>query len=372
MIAHFTTVHTRTDIRIRVKEAATLSRCWPEQVALFVQDGLGPELGAPDGVAVHDTGPPEGGRLRRMTFGACRMYQAVRRARPRIAHFHDPELLPWAVLLRLSGIRVVYDAHEDLPAAILSKPYIAPFLRKPLAAIVRAVEQFLAARLDGVIAATPAIEENFSTLNSEVVQNFPLYAELQAKNAGPHEDRPPHFAYVGGITAIRSAVEMVAAMNILQAADARLQMAGLAAESLQVTLEGMPGWERVVAHGWADRAEVAQILSQCRAGLVLFHPEPNHIRSQPNKLFEYMAAGLPIIASDFPLWRDLVDGVGCGILVDPRNPGAIANAMHWILDNPSRAAQMGQAGRAAVEDQFNWEVEGTKLLSFYKSLLTDI
>lgn len=372
MILHVTTVHSRNDIRIRVKELATLSNFWPQQVALLVQDGLGPELSAADGVKVYDAGPRESRRLRRMTFGAFRMFRAIRRFRPRVVHFHDPELLPWAVLLGLSKVRVIYDAHEDLPAAILSKPYIAPCLRRPVAAIICFIERFLAARLDGVIAATPAIQENFRSSNTAIVQNFPLCTELQATNAGSHEDRPLHFAYVGGITAIRGAVEMVAAINILQAADARLQMAGLAADSLQATLEAMPGWERVAAHGWADRTEVAQILSQCRAGLVLFHPEPNHIRSQPNKLFEYMAAGLPIIASDFPLWRGLVDGVGCGILVDPLDPGAIANAMQWILDNPREAAEMGQAGREAVENQFNWEAESTKLLAFYKGLLADI
>lgn len=372
MIVHFTTVHPRTDVRIRVKEVATLSDHWPGQVALFVQDGLGDEVVAPGGVAIHDTGRPQVGRLRRMTLGSFRMFQAIRRARPCIAHFHDPELLPWAVLLRLSGMKVIYDAHEDLPAAIMSKPYINPKVRRPFAAIVRTVERALASRLSGVIAATPSIEKNFVGLNSGLVQNFPLLSELQGVVSESYEGRPPHFAYVGGVTAIRGAVEMVSAINLLSCNDAQLQVAGSASPALRARLENTSGWDRVIAHGWADRATVGRILSRCRAGLVLFHPEPNHIHAQPNKLFEYMAAGLPIIASDFQLWRNLIEEVGCGILVDPKCPQAIANAMQWMLDHPNEARLMGQRGRLAVQKQFNWEAESQKLIAFYEGLPAEI
>jgi glycosyltransferase involved in cell wall biosynthesis len=131
----------------------------------------------------------------------------------------------------------------------------------------------------------------------------------------------------------------------------------------------MPGWARVDFHGWADRPAVARILASCRGGLVLFHPEPNHVTAQPNKMFEYMAAGLPVIASDFPLWREIVDGAGCGLLVDPMDPAAIARAMQWIIDHPEEAAEMGRRGRAAVEHTYNWEAESTKLIELYRRLL---
>lgn len=371
MVIHFTTVHPRTDTRIRVKEAATLARVWPGEVALYVQDGKGDATDAQDGVAVHDTGPPERGRLRRMTVGAFRMYRAVRRARPRIAHFHDPELLPWALLLRLRGIRVIYDVHEDAPATVLSKDYIPGLLRWPLAGAVRLFERLAQACFSAVVAATPAIGLNFGG-KAELVQNFPLLNELSFDTPGPHETRPPHFAYIGGITAIRSAREMVEAMGLIRQPDARLQMGGtFVPKPLEAEVRALAGWSRVDFHGWVGREDVREILSRVRAGLVLFHPMPNHVRAQPNKLFEYMAAGLPVIASDFPLWREIVEGAGCGLLVDPKDPQAIAEAMQWILDHPEEAAAMGRRGRAAVEERYNWEAESEKLIALYRRLMSE-
>lgn len=370
-IIHFTTVHPRTDTRIRVKEAATLARVWPGAVALYVQDGKGDETGASDGVAVHDTGAPERGRLRRMTLGAFRMYRAVRRARPRIAHFHDPELLPWAMLLRLWGIRVIYDVHEDAPATVLSKAYLPVGVRRPLAWGLRAMERLALVSLSAIVAATPAIGRNFAG-KAVLVQNFPLPDELSFATPPPYDDRPPHFAYIGGITAIRSASEMVEAVGLLDTPEARLQLGGaFAPATLELNVASLEGWSRVEYRGWVGREEVRQILSKVRAGLVLFHPLPNHVRAQPNKLFEYMAAGLPVIASDFPLWREIVEGAGCGLLVDPQDPRAIADAMQWILDNPEEAADMGRRGRAAVEERYNWEAESDKLIALYRRLLPD-
>ncbi|MDH4439601.1 MAG: glycosyltransferase [Rhizobium sp.] len=368
-IIHFTTVHPRSDTRVRLKEVTTLARLWPNQVALFVQDGKGNEVDVGSGFSVQDTGAPERGRLRRMTVGAWRMYYAIRAARPKIAHFHDPELLPWATLLRFSGIKVIYDAHEDLPAATLSKPYIKSALRKPLAAVVSFFEGFFAKRCTRVVVATQSIGQNFSTLNPQLVQNFPLLAELQSDQVAHNGEVPLHFAYVGGITRIRAALEMVEAIGLVADQTVRLQMAGTFTGNLGRELEQTQGWNRVDLHGWADRTKVSTILAGCRAGLVLYYPEPNHIRAQPNKLFEYMSASVPVLASDFPLWREIVDGAGCGLLVDPKDPQAIADAMQWIIDHPAEAAEMGRRGRKAIEQRYNWEAESESLIALYRNLL---
>src|SRR6056297_500916 len=177
-IIHITTVHPRTDTRIRVKEAATLARIWPGEVALYVQDGKGDETDAQVGVVVHDTGPPERGRLRRMTRGAFRMYRAVRRARPRIAHFHDPELLPWAMLLRLQGMKVVYDVHENVPAQIESKDWLPKLLKPLLVVSVKLFDKLAALWFDQIVLAEPVYLKSFPPGKALVVHNYPILNEF--------------------------------------------------------------------------------------------------------------------------------------------------------------------------------------------------
>jgi glycosyltransferase involved in cell wall biosynthesis len=132
-----------------------------------------------------------------------------------------------------------------------------------------------------------------------------------------------------------------------------------------------PGWARVEQLGFISRPAASQLLRQARAGLLLFHPEPNHVHSQPNKLFEYMSAGLPVIASDFPLWREIIEGVGCGLLVDPLNPEAISQAIGHLLTNLQDAESMGQRGLEAVRQKYNWVPEEKKLLALYEEVLAE-
>ena len=307
-----------------------------------------------------------------MTFGAWRMYLAVRRARPTIVHFHDPEMLPWAFLLRLAGVKVIYDVHENAPATVLTEAYyLNPLVRRPIAFIVHALERGAKAVFSAVIAATIDIRDNFGS-SAVLVQNFPMLGELHRPNASRHSERPKHFAYVGGITAIRSAHEMVDALDILGNPEVRLQMAGaFMPKTLEMSVTAQKGWSYVDFHGWAGRGVFSEIMGNVRAGLVLFHPLPNSITAQPNKLYEYMSTGLPVIASDFPLWRKIIEGAGSGLLVDPEDPKAIAEAMQWILDHPEEAEAMGRRGREAVENHFNWDAEAAKLIALYEDLLKD-
>jgi len=86
-------------------------------------------------------------------------------------------------------------------------------------------------------------------------------------------------------------------------------------------------------------------------------------------LFEYMSAGLPVIASNFPAWRTLIEQAGCGLTVNPLNVREIADAITWILEHPAEAEAMGKRGQAAVLSTYNWDTQVASLLDLYERLL---
>lgn len=369
MIIHFTTVHPRDDSRIRDKELASLQRAFGGPVAMYVQDGLGDEIDRRAGFPIVDTGPPLR-RLKRMTVGAWRMFNAVRRARPTVAQFHDPELLPWGLLLCLFGIKVVYDVHEDVPRQVMHNerlPGWAKAIASPLAAFAEWVGGHV---FSGVVVVTDEIAARFPARNTALVRNFPLLEEMHSPDARRMADRRREFTYVGTITQNRNIFRMMEAVDGLTDPDARLRLAGnFTIPDDRLIADAMPAWRRVKYEGWQSREGIADILADSRAGLVLLKPIPHEMVTLPIKLFEYMAAGIPVISSDFPLWREIVDGAGCGLLVDPENTAAITAAMQWILDNPEEAQAMGDRGRRAVEQIYSWEIEERTLIDFYRDRL---
>lgn len=310
-----------------------------------------------------------------MTLGVLRLWRAVRRSRPLVVHFHDPELIPLGLVLKCFGYRVVYDVHEDLPRQVLTKYWLPAVARWPVSRAMSACEWLAARIFDAIVPAEPKIAGRFPSHKTTLVQNFPIADELVVADGIPYRERLPHFACIGGISVIRGIHEMIQATASARRADgqeARLCLAGVSQPAgLLAEARSAPGWGQVDFHGWADRRQVAAILGSVRAGLAVLHPTPKYLDAWPTKMFEYMSVGLPVIVSDFPLWRGIVEDAGCGLLVNPMDPQAIADAMQWILDHPEEAEAMGRRGRAAVEKHYNWETEAEKLVALYNKLLAD-
>lgn len=362
-VVHLSTVHRRDDVRIFHKECRSLAAAGFD-VYLLVADGKGDEQRA--GVQIRDIGAVRG-RMRRIVLQPWRMWRRARALKASLYHFHDPELIPMALLLRAGGHAVIYDSHEDVPRAVLSKPWIAPWLRRIIARAFEHFEDFAARRFSAVIAATPHIARRFARLNARCVDvnNYPLLEELAPDVAAAPDGRV--LCYLGGIGLIRGAVEMITAVG---RTDATLVLAGeFESAATEAIVRKLPGWRQVDYRGLVSRAEVRGIMATSRAGLIFFHPEPNHVEAQPNKIFEYMSAGLPVLASDFPLWRELLQTSDAGRCVDPLDVNAIARCIDALLSDPGRAREMGERGRAAVTRQFNWTREEQKLVSLYREAL---
>ena len=363
---HLTSVHPPFDTRIFYKECRTLAQAGYEVVLVVPHD----KNDVVDGVRIRAVPKPKN-RQERMTKTVWQIYKAAVAENANIYHFHDPELIPIGIMLKLRGKKAIYDVHEDVPKQILTKYWIPSFLRRTASASSSLFEKIGSKFFDGIVAATPTIADKFPLDKTAAVQNFPMLNELVTPDATPYPNRPNNIVYVGGITALRGIREMVQAVELLpETLNARLCLAGaFSPAELYDEICAMPGWGRVEFLGWQSREQVAALLGRVRAGLVLFHPAPNHCDAQPNKLFEYMSAGVPVIASDFPLWRKIVERAGCGLVADPLDPHAIASAIEWLLTHPDEAEAMGKRGQEAVRKLYNWEHEAKALINFYERLI---
>jgi glycosyltransferase involved in cell wall biosynthesis len=359
-IAHLTSAHSRNDVRVFLKECRSLAKLGHE-VTLVVIDGRGSS--SVDGVRVVDAGRRAGHRLGRIISGAARVFIAARRLRADVYHIHDPELIPWGLLLRAEGARVIYDAHEHVPEDILSKHYLPAQLVKPLASVLGAFELGAAKRMSGVIAATPHIADRFRAhcATVEGIYNFPLTDELA--RAAPWEARARQACYVGGVSLNRGIREVAQAARLCRA---KVVVAGPLWDGLDsLKVEEIPGWSNLCYVGQLPREKVADVMAQSRVGVVTFLAIQSHRNALPNKLFEYMSAGIPVVASNFPLWREIVDETGSGLCVDPSDPEAIAAAIDELVENETLARQCSANGIQAVAEKFNWSTQERKLSRLY-------
>ena len=363
-IVHLTSAHPRNDTRIFIKQCRTLA-AHGYDVTLVVADGKGLELR--DGVRIIDVGRLEG-RVKRI-FSTTRKVLAEALAQDAdIFHLHDPELIPAGLKLKRLGKTVIFDSHEDVTRQLLGKPYLGKLARHTLSMAWSLFERYACTRFDGIIAATPFIRDSFLKINPNTVDvnNFPLIGELDA--AGPWDSKHPEVCYVGGIGAIRGIRELVAAGAALQSG-ARINLAGQFSEpAVEAEVKAAPGWARVNQVGVLDRPAVRTLLMRSVAGIVTFHPLPNHLDAHPTKMFEYMSSGIAVIASNFPLWRDIIEGNECGLCVDPLDATALAAAIDRLVSCPELARRMGENGRKAVLEKYNWSVQARKLTDFYGAI----
>ena len=299
-----------------------------------------------------------------------RMLTKALRTKADLYHFHDPELMPIGLLLRLVGKKVIYDIHEDVPKQLRHKHWVPVYVRKPIAFCVRILEQFSVRCFSHSFTVCEPIRDRFPKGKVSLLMNYPLLNELAAGESMPYQQRPNQIVYIGGISKERGITELVNAMAMLSEAHARLALAGtIQKPGYEDELKRLPGWSRVDFKGHQDRAGVYQILSRSRVGMVALHDTANHLLSVPVKMFEYLAAGVPIIASDFPQWRARIEKFDCAVFVNPKDPAEIKSAIEWLLANPEKAEQMGARGKKAVQDHFNWDAEARHLLEVYQRLL---
>lgn len=371
------TVHSAFDDRIFHKQAKTLVQAG-YAVTLLAQHDKNDVV---DGVKIIALPTPRN-RFTRI-FGL--MWKAFRLAlhqRADICHFHDPELLLVGVLLKLfTKGKVIYDVHEHYPNAIMSKYWIPKFARSVLKIAFELLEFLLVPLLDAVIYTTPIVGERYKRMRVQSVriENLPLLEMFEGIDAARSKaNNSRDLLYLGGITGIRGVVELIEGFAIVRGKypDLSLYLVGgfnpkSFVETIKNLITKLEVEEGIKLIPPVPYEKVKNYLLRASIGIVTYLPYPNNMSCLPNKLFEYMACGLPIVASDFPLYRQVIEDAGCGKLVDPRNPMEIASAVEELLENPEEWETMSQNGCSSFRNKYNWHGEEGKLLDLYEQL-TDV
>jgi glycosyltransferase involved in cell wall biosynthesis len=460
-VCHLSSVHNAFDTRILWKECVSLSAAGYKVclIAAAKEDNVCQTV---DIVPF----PQFRHRLARFTFAPWMMLVKAMKSRADIYHFHDPELLPVGLLLRLLTWRpVIYDVHEDVSASIRVREYIPTFLREPLARGYRLLENVACRFLSVVIAekyyadflprGVPILNYPILTANrrgatqmekaenGEGRESSDLDNQEQPTNNGQPSNHstinhtPPSLIsdqcrhwlfYSGSVTRVRGALHHArlaglvpnvgvysagrcdaglademrseargATLNTQMAQEPNtqgndpktqkserptfnvqhstneqrttdppssgLRRAGNEQASLRLVIEG----EGVSVN--RQRLDDLAMNYQWLAGLAVFPKTDHYRRKELTKFFEYMQAGIPILASNMPAWKTFVEGQGIGLTVDPEDPENQREKIQYLIDHPEERIAMGNRGRALVQTEYNWQTQADRLLALYADLL---
>lgn len=364
-VVHVSSAHPYTDNRVHYRECESLAEAGFDVSLIAVDTAVG---GPASRVRV--TRIPRRGRLKRMLISSNQAIRLAIRSRAKVVHLHDPELIPYIPLLRILGRVVIFDAHEDLPTQVLDKSYLSPITAKVISRLAKALLQTV--RLCNLtVAATETIAERLPAKNVVVIHNYPPLREQEAEVAlNDVNDRPARAVYIGGMSAERGATVMIDALGDGQMPDDwRMNLAGSGAAGLMEALAQRPGWERVDFLGQIPPDEARDLILGSRVGLVLFQDNPAHRDSLPTKMFEYLAAGVPVIASDFPLWRTIVATHQCGQLVRQDSAGEVAKALARYASDAELLSTHSRNARELAVSTLNWAPEAARLTDAYREVL---
>jgi glycosyltransferase involved in cell wall biosynthesis len=357
-------------------------------VSLVVADGKGNEQA--NGISIIDVGRISS-RIKRIFFLQRRIYKAALRINAMLYHFHDPELLFVGLRLRKRGYEVVFDSHEDFPQLALQRDYIAKPLQQPLFWLTTQIEKYVTRRLSGVISATDTISAKFKAYavpQIETIKNYDLIPfspnqisasrsqgiefynqRIETQNqVCEKQSQIPVACYVGGLTQVRGIEEVMLACH---KADVPLILAGaFDSAAFQEKLKTNEAWANVEYLNVVPHSQVAFcIYRKATIGLCVLHAAPNHTHSIPIKMLEYMSNGLAVVATDaIEFCVQVVEKHHCGVLVKADDVESIVYAIKYLKDNPQTAKEMGENGRKAAENEYNWQSQERLLLAFYENI----
>ena len=369
-ICHLTTAHSRYDDRIFIKECTSLANAGYD-VTLLVADGKQDEI--KNGVKIISVSDIRKSRFQRIIKSSNVMYKKALIVDADIYHLHDPELLPLARKMKKAGKKVIFDSHENYPAQIKVKGYIPYILRSVISGIYKTYETETAKMIDAVI--TPCTFFDGVDIfegrcqKTEIISNAPLLSEFYDKyQEEKNENKAPSVCHVGGLTYSRGITHLIKAAY---KANVKLILGGkFSPASYETEVKQMPEYSSVDYRGHLTRDQVLKLYKESTIGAatILNIGQYNTGDNFATKVYEYMSMGLPVIITKYPYAEKMIQKYDFGISVNPDNVDEIAQAIRYLIYNPNKAKEMGENGRRAVLEEFNWDIEVKKLFNLYLNI----
>jgi glycosyltransferase involved in cell wall biosynthesis len=370
---HISTVHHPFDPRIYHKECKSLAEAGYD-VTLIISDHKDLANHIDEKVNIIAL-KRSSNRFFRMIKSSYLAYKTAKKLNADFYHFHDPELIFVGWLLKNQNNTVIYDVHEDYETSIRQKTYLPRIVARTMAKIYRYIEKKVTSNFE-ICLAEKYYAEKFP--EGQTVLNYPLledFGDIAAAEDRTEIDVPQtiNLIYTGNITKDRGALIHADLVNLDE--KLRVYYVGKCPRELADEIYDIAGKnkQRVVVEGidkYIPREQINKFYKEGNwtAGLALFPPTEHYLKKELTKFFEYMNAGIPIICSNFPVWKQFIEFHKCGIAVDPYNHDEIIKAVRYLADNPKEAQEMGENGRVAVTSYLNWNVEKKKLIEWYAQI----
>ncbi len=368
-VCHVISGYFRTDARVFVRQCKSLHKHGFD-VSILTNDGMPDEV--IDGIAVHAC-RVSWPRWKTLLFARWQFLAKAIEIDADIYQIHSPELLGTGLALKRRGKRVVYDAHEDMPRHILEKEWLPSPFRKLTAALFQLYMLYALRRYDDVVSPHSHVVADLQKRIGAglLIANFPIFRPGVDITLEQYICRSQILIYSGTVYPYSNQEEIMSALGSFP--DAEYHIAGYIDPDHSARLQSGPNGKQVSLLGRLNRADLFAFYQSALIGLVIYDYKLNlgwKLGSYgTNKVFEYMEAGIPFICTDYILWEDIANRYDCAICVPPGDVDAIKNAIAYLLENKERAYAMGQNGRRAISEEFNWATEEQKYVSLFQRLV---
>jgi glycosyltransferase involved in cell wall biosynthesis len=367
-----TSVHKPFDVRIFYRQAITLAQCGHRVMLLAHADF---DSRREKGVFVKGIARPRNRFFRLLNL--LRFLSKSLNEKAGVYHFHDFELLPIGLALKmLTKKTVFYDCHENYPETAYERVWLPDRFKPLLVRIIAWFEPTVARRLDCVICVVPDQQQRFISAGcrTTLIRNVPrleMFESVVRQNL-PKENR---IIYLGGLTVVRGARLLVDIMAEVKKTHPHIKLLCLGPFNESYVEREVKNYikerqvDDVIEHiPFVAHESVPDYLVRSKIGLLPWQPNQQMLKMVfPNKVLEYMACGLPIVASDIPSMKYLISEAQSGILVKADDFMEHAKAIRFLLDHREEMERLGAAGRAFVHKKYSWATEEKKLIELYQN-----